>query len=206
METGKVRALKRWRPWLAIALSSALLAAPAHAIATSSDAPTTFRSDADDSATSDQQAINRELALFRRSAVSLSQAMAIAEALHAGATTADISFDGAADSPVYRVKTLHKDRIWYHAIDAATGKIGGGEAALPVKELDAKDRSNLAALRTIRHRLADAIRVAELAASGKAISGGLIRERGRLNFAIVVMSDGGLKEVILQPHRAARRR
>ena len=72
--------------------------------------------------------------------------------------------------------------------------------------LDADDRSNLAALRTIRHRLADAIRVAEQAASGKAISGGLIRERGRLNFAIVVMSGSDLKEVILEPPGAAGRR
>jgi len=206
METGKVRALKRWRPWLALALSSALLAAPAHAIATSNDALTTFRNEADDGAVSDQQAVNRELELFRGSAVSMIQAMAIAEALHAGATTADVSFDGASDSPVYRVKTLHNDRVWHHAIDATTGKIVGGEAALPLKELDAEDRSNLAALRTIRHRLADAIRVAEQAASGKAISGGLIRERGRLNFAIVVMSGSDLKEVILEPPGAAGRR
>jgi uncharacterized membrane protein YkoI len=206
METGKVRSLKRWRPWLALALSSALLAAPAHAIATSDDALTTFRNDADDGAVSDQRAVDRELELFRGSAISLSQAMAIAEALHAGATTADVSFDGASDAPVYRVKTLHNDRIWHHAIDAATGKIVGGEAALPLKELDAGDRSNLAALKTIRHRLADAIRVAEQAASGKAISGGLIRERGRLNFAIVVMSGSDLKEVILEPPGAAGRR
>ena len=66
--------------------------------------------------------------LFRGSVVSLSQAMAIAEALHAEATTADVSFDGASASPVYRVKTLHNDRIWHHAIDATTGKIVGGES------------------------------------------------------------------------------
>jgi hypothetical protein len=54
--------------------------------------------------------------------------------------------------------------------------------------------------------LADAVRVAEQAASGKAISGGLIRERGRLNFAIVVMSGSDLKEVILEPPGAAGRR
>ncbi|WP_249789252.1 PepSY domain-containing protein [Bradyrhizobium hereditatis] len=132
--------------------------------------------------------------------------MAIAEALHAGATTADVSFDGASDLPVYRVKTLHNDRIWQHAIDATTGKIVGGEAALPLKELDAEDRSNLAALKTIRHSLADAVRVAEQAADGKAISGGLIRQRSRLNFAIIVMSGGDLKEVILEPPSVARRR
>jgi uncharacterized membrane protein YkoI len=195
-----------WRQLLAIVLVAIILPAPIHANATSTDEQASLRNEAGDGAASDQQAVNRELALFRGSAVSLSQAMAIAEALHAGATTADVSFDGASDSPVYRVKTLHNDRIWQHAIDATTGKIVGGEAALPLKELDAEDRSNLVALKTIRHRLADAVRVAEHAASGKAVSGGLIRERGRLNFAIVVMSGSDLKEVILEPPGGAGRR
>jgi uncharacterized membrane protein YkoI len=201
-----MRTPRCWRQLLAIVLVAIMLPAPVYAIAPSADEPASIPNEAGDSAASDQQAVNRELALFRGSAISLSQAMAIAEALHAGATTADISFDGASASPVYRVKTLHNDRVWHHAIDAGTGKIVGGEAALPLKELDAEDRSNLAALRTIRHRLADAIRVAEQAASGKAISGGLIRERGRLNFAIVVMSGSDLKEVILEPPGAAGRR
>lgn len=201
-----MRAPRCWRQLLAAALVAVILPAPVYAIASSTGEPASLRNEAEESAASGQQAVNRELELFRGSAISLSQAMAIAEALHAGATTADVSFDGAPDSPVYRVKTLHNDRIWHHAIDATTGRIVGGEAALPLKELDAEDRSNLAALRTIRHRLADAIHVAEQAASGKAISGGLIRERGRLNFAIVVMSGSDLKEVILQPPGAAGRR
>ena len=195
-----------WRQLLAIVLVAIILPAPIYANASSTDESASRRNEAGDGASSDQHAVSRELALFRGSAVSLSQAMAIAEALHAGATTADVSFDGASDAPVYRVKTLHNDRIWQHAIDATTGKVVGGEAALPLKEVDAEDRSNLVALKTIRHRLADAVLVAEHAASGKAISGGLIRERGRLSFAIVVMSGGDLKEVILEPPGAARRR
>jgi Peptidase propeptide and YPEB domain len=201
-----MRAPRCWRQLLAIVLVAITLPAPLYANASSTDEPASRRNEAGDGAASDQQAVNRELALFRGSAVSLSQAMATAEALHAGATTADVSFDGASDAPVYRVKTLHNDRIWHHAIDATTGKIVGGEAALPLKELDAEDRSNLVALKTIRHRLADAVRVAEQAAAGKAISGGLIRERSRLNFAIVVMSGSDLKEVILEPPGTAGRR
>lgn len=153
----------------------------------------------------DRQAVSREIERFRSSPISIRQAMAIAEARHAGATTADVSFDGAASSPVFRVKTLHKDRIWHLAIDAATGAIVGGEAALPVTELGIEDRDNLVALGAIRQRLSDAVRVAEQAASGKAISGGLIREDGRLNFAIVVISGDDLKEVILEPPGARRK-
>jgi len=190
---------RRWTPQLlAITLSAFLLAGPAQAIVTTGT-PTALQSDSDGDAAADRQALSREIERFRGSSISISQAMAIAEARHAGATTADVSFDGASGVPVYRVKTLHNDRIWRHTINAATGELVGGEAALPLAELDLDDRSNLAALGAIRHRLADAVRVAEQAASGKAISGGLVRERGRLNFAIVVISGDDLKEVILEP-------
>jgi hypothetical protein len=195
-----------WRQLLVVALVAIILPAPVYAIASPTDEPTSLRPKAEDGAAAGQKAISRELELFRGTAVSLSQAMAIAEALHAGAMTADVSFDGGPESPVYRVKILHNDRIWHHAVDAATGAIVGGEAALPLKELNAEDRSNLAALKTIRYQLVDAVRVAEYAASGKAISGGLIRQRNRLNFAIVVISGSDLKEVILAPPGAARRR
>jgi uncharacterized membrane protein YkoI len=183
---------------LAITLSALVLAAPARATVTTGT-PTALHSDTDGDAEADRQAVSREIERFRSSTISISQAMAIAEARHAGATTADVSFDGAAGVPVYRVKTLHNDRIWRHTINATTGELIGGEAALPLAELDLDDRSNLAALGAIRHRLADAVRVAERAASGKAISGGLVREGGRLNFSIVVVSGDDLKEVTLEP-------
>ncbi|WGR67797.1 PepSY domain-containing protein [Bradyrhizobium sp. ISRA432] len=183
----------------AIALAALLVAAPARAIVTTSGTPAALHNETDGDAEADRQEVSREIERFRSSTISLSQAMTIAEARHAGATTADVSFDGASGVPVYRVKTLHNDRIWRHTINAATGEVIGGEAALPLTQLDAEDRNNLAALGAIRHRLADAVRVAERAASGKAISGGLVRERGRLNFAIVVISGDDLKEVILEP-------
>lgn len=181
---------------LAISLSTLLVVVPARAIVTTGT-PTALHSDGD--AEADRQAVSREIERFRGSSISISQAMAIAEGRHAGAATADVSFDGAAGVPVYRVKTLDNDRIWRHTINASTGELVGGEAALPLAELDHEDRDNLAALGKIRHRLAEAVRVAERAASGKAISGGLVRERGRLNFAIVVISGDDLKEVILEP-------
>jgi uncharacterized membrane protein YkoI len=190
---------KRWTSQLvAIALPALLLAMPARAIVTT-DTPTALHSETDGNAEADRQAVSREIERFRSSSISISQAMAIAEARHAGATTADVSFDGGSGVPVYRVKTLHNDRIWRHTINATTGELIGGEAALPLTELELDDRSNLAALGAIRHRLADAVHVAERAASGKAISGGLVREGGRLNFSIVVISGDDLKEVILEP-------
>ena len=199
METTRVRAVKGRKQIFAIALLGLLIAAPAQAIVATDGTPTALHDATDGDGQADRQAVSREIERFRSSSISISQAMAIAEARHAGATTADVSFDGGSGVPVYRVKTLHNDRVWRHTINAATGELVGGEAAFPLAELDVEDRSNLAALGAIRHRLADAVRVAEHAASGKAISGGLIREGGRLNFAIVVISGDDLKEVILEP-------
>ncbi|MBR0872647.1 PepSY domain-containing protein [Bradyrhizobium tropiciagri] len=190
----------RWAfavPLLAVALAGPPLARPAHALATT-DAATTAPL-YEDSAQSDAHAVRRELDSFQAAQISLRQAMAIAERLHAGATTADISFDGGSDPAVFRVKTVQRDRVWRHTINAATGQVLDAEAALPLTELGTEDRGNLVVLRALRHRLADAVRVAERATSGKAISGGLTRERGKLNFVIVVVAGSDLKQVILEP-------
>ncbi|KWV57428.1 peptidase [Bradyrhizobium macuxiense] len=206
MTTGRLRRLGHWAfgtRLLAIALLSLPFATPAHAVATSNAAAGSLQDD--DGAQLDAQAVRREIDSFRAAQVSLRQAMAIAEAQHAGATTADVSFDGGVEPAVYRVKTVQQDRVWQHAINAATGAITGGEAASPLAMLDDEDRSNLVVLRSLRHRLADAVRVAEHATSGKAISGGLTRDRGKLNFVIVVVSGADLKEVILQPPGVRRR-
>src|SRR4029453_5560464 len=113
METANMRAPRCWRQLLSIVLVAIILPAPLHANASSTDEPASLRNEAGDGAASAQQGVNRELALFRGSTVSLSQAMAIAEALHAGATTADVSFDGASEAPVYRGKPLHNNPAWH---------------------------------------------------------------------------------------------
>lgn len=209
MTTGRSHALRHWAfgtrllaaALLALPLSLPL-AQPAHAI--TSSAAAAFSPQDNDSAL-DVHAVRRELDSFQAAQISLRKAMAIAEALHSGAITADISFDGATEPAVYRVKTMQQDRIWQHAIDASTGQVVGGEPPSTLASLGAEDRDNLAVLRALRHRLADAVRVAEHTTSGKAISGGLMRERGKLNFVIVVLAGSDLKEVILEPPGVRRR-
>jgi uncharacterized membrane protein YkoI len=186
----------------AVALLSLPFASPAAAIAASKATSVTLQ---DDDNAPDVHAVRRELDSFQEAQISLRQAMAIAEALHGGSTTADISFDGTSYPAVYRVKTVQRDRIWRHAIDAASGVVVGGEAVSPLTSLGAEDRGNLIVLRALRHRLSEAVRVAEHTTSGKAISGGLTRERGKLNFVIVVLAGNNLKEVILEPPGARTR-
>ncbi|WP_249128039.1 PepSY domain-containing protein [Bradyrhizobium sp. AUGA SZCCT0169] len=153
-----------------------------------------------------QEAVNRELEAFRAAQLSLRQAMGIAEKRHAGSRTADISFDGASGSPVYRVKTVQDNRLWEHAIDAKTGDTIGAETVSHLKDLNPDDRNNVMALRTIRQELSDAVIIAEQVASGRAIGGSLMDDNGKLNFVIVVVSGGSdLKQVVLEPPQAKGR-
>jgi Peptidase propeptide and YPEB domain len=145
------------------------------------------------------EAINRELELFRGAEVSLRQALKIAGSLHPGSRIVDVSFDGGSGSSVYRVKTFRQDRIWADTIDAKTGQVVGDATVSSMSELNLEDRHNLIAIQSFRQELADAVLVAEDNTSGKALSGGVMNEAGKLIFVIVVLSGTSLKQVMLEP-------
>ena len=58
------------------------------------------------------------------------------------------------------------------------------------------------AMQSVRQELADAVFVAEDNTSGKALSGGLMNEAGKLIFVIVVLSGTNLKQIMLEPPSA----
>lgn len=147
--------------------------------------------------------IRRVLDQFRTTQVPLSRAMAIAEHLHEGSKTADISFE-ISGPPVYRVRTIRNEHVWENVVDANTGTITGKEVASSLKELDREDLANIVALKWIKQELSDAVQVAEKAAAGNALAGGLMREGGKLNFVIVVASGDHLKEVMLEPPKVGK--
>ena len=64
-----------------------------------------------------EETIDRELEQFRSAQVSLQQALLIAERLHTGSRVVDISFDGASNPPVYKVKNIQRDQIWEYDKD-----------------------------------------------------------------------------------------
>lgn len=68
-----------------------------------------------------------------------------------------------------------------------------------MSKLNIEDRFNWIAMPSVRQELADAVFVSEDNTSGKAISGGLMNEAGKLIFVIVVLSDTNLKQVMLEP-------
>jgi uncharacterized membrane protein YkoI len=143
----------------------------------------------------------RFLAAFRVARLPLIEAIAIAERLHLGSRTAGISFD-TSDNPSYRVRTVKDKKIWEIVIDVRTGRTAGPETVRSLNELEKEERDNINALGSLKQELSDAVAIAEKAAAGKAISGGLVKEGDQLNFVVVVLSDDNVKEVFLEPPRA----
>ncbi|WGD55249.1 peptidase [Bradyrhizobium sp. CB1650] len=107
-----------------------------------------------------------------------------------------------SDNPSYRVRTIKDKEIWENVVDARTGLIAGPETSWTLNELEMEERDGINALRVVKQDLSDAVAIAEKAAAGKAISGGLIKEGDQLNFVVVVLSDDHVKEVFLEPPRA----
>jgi len=176
---------------------------PAGATADVTEVPSAAQDRSDANVESDDDAVRRLLALFRAAQLSLSEAMAIAEKLHDGSRTAQISFAILGDRG-YRVRTVKNDLVWENTIDANTGRVAGEETVLTLNQLGDADRGNIVALRSVKQKLSDAVLVAEKAASGKALGGSLMNEDGKLNFVVAVVSDDRLKQVMLEPPGAGR--
>jgi uncharacterized membrane protein YkoI len=147
--------------------------------------------------------LRRLLEQFRAIKMSLSQAVAIAEHLHNGSRTADVSFEISGPA-IYRVRTVRNERIWENVIDANTGSVTEKEISSSLRELDRQDLGNIIALKSVEQELSDAVRIAEKAAGGSALAGGLMKQDGKLNFVVVIASGDHLKEVMLEPPRVGR--
>ncbi|MDI3567522.1 PepSY domain-containing protein [Bradyrhizobium sp. Arg816] len=152
----------------------------------------------------DEAAMHRVLEQFSTTRLPLGEAMAIAERLHDGSRTADVSFEISGPA-VYRVRTVKNERVFENVIDANTGKVSQAEIASSLKELARDDLANIVALKWIRQELSEAVQVAEKAAEGRALAGGLVKQDGKLNFVVVVATGDHLKEVMLEPPKVGQR-
>src|SRR5258708_8751085 len=95
------------------------------------------------------EAISRELELFRGAEISLRQALKIADSLHPGSRIVDISFDGGSGSSGYRVKTFRQDRIWADTIDAKKRQVANSTTVSSISELKLEHRLNLIVMQSI---------------------------------------------------------
>lgn len=183
--------------WSVTLAATGAMADVTHTALDSADRGVTAQRDAEEAA------IHRLLKQFRTIKIPLTEAVAIAEHLHDGSRTANVSFE-LSDPSVYRVRTVTNEQIWENVIDANTGSFTEKEISSSLRELHREDSGNIIALKSVKQELSDAIRIAEKSAEGSAVAGGLIKQDGKLNFVVVVASDDRLKEVILEPPGVGR--
>jgi uncharacterized membrane protein YkoI len=150
----------------------------------------------------DRAAIFQEIKVFANVQFSVREVIAIAEKRAVGAKVVDISFDGQAGRFAYSVKSYVHDEISAVMIDASTGTTIGDAIVTPVSALDVKDKIELAGFGTAVVDLSDAVSIAELYGSGKAVSVGLDEENGKLIFLVVVVTDGSLIQISVDPNEA----
>ena len=146
--------------------------------------------------------LQRELLAFPRAKMSVGDIIALAQKHIAGSKVADISFDGRNDRLFYHVKTVYDGKVWEGRMDAKTGDIIGNGIAVPLDQFPSDDQRRIADLYATTVTLADAVAIAEQYGDGKAISAGLNGSDGHFALVVVVVSDGELKSVSIDPSTA----
>lgn len=181
--------------FLQVAMSMFPFASLAH-----SNAPIAYSPDAvvDDGLT-------REIKVFSRAEVSAAASIAAFETHLVGARVVDLSFDGASEFPAFRVKAVYRRQIWVGAVDYITGEVREVRHSMPVEALASNDRSNIVDLSSSELSVSDALTIAENTTSAKALSVGLVRADGHFLFLVVVLADGALREVSINPAQLRRR-
>ena len=184
----------------ALLMFSSLSVLPMPALAHESDGAAK-PAPAQDVSESERTAIFQEIKVFVNVQISVRDVIKIAEGRVSGAKVVDISFDGGGGRLAYNLKTYLNDEISAVTIDASTGKTIGDALVTPVSALHAKDRIELAGFNTAVIDLSDVVPIAEAYGSGKAVSVGLDEENGKLILLVVVVTDGSLKQISVDPNQ-----
>lgn len=151
------------------------------------------------SSESESEAMQREIEAFAYTQISARRAIAIAERLGPGAKVVDLSFDGSTSHPAYGVKVLLNGELWEGTIDASTGLSVGSGSTTPVSSLRQENQTTLAAFAAAGIDLSETIAIAEQYGSGKAVSAGLQHDGAKLVLLVVIVCDGSLKEIAIEP-------
>jgi uncharacterized membrane protein YkoI len=154
---------------------------------------------------SESEALLQELKAFVDARISARRAITIAERRGAGAKVVDLGFDGSTAHPAYRVKVLLNGRVWEGAIDASTGAAVGIGSTTPVARLQEENQTILAAFAAAGIDLSESIAIAEQYGSGKTVSAGLQLDGAKLVLTVVVVSEGSLKEIAIEPPESRSR-
>ena len=146
-----------------------------------------------------EQVSKVELKAFSQVKVALATAIAAANKHTSGGAVVDASFDAGNGKPAYKVKTYQNSSVWEGIVDAASGQVTGVGKTTPESELDQEDKAELAGLKQASTTLARSVDTAEQQVAGKAISAGLEETNGRIVFEVMVVKNGSVRKIVIDP-------
>jgi uncharacterized membrane protein YkoI len=140
----------------------------------------------------DVTATQAVLAAVRLSATDI---IAAAEKSQAGASVLDVSFEPKDGRPLYAVRTYLNGKVWDGFIDGVSGAVIDDGTVVDESALDAEDKAELAALKSAKITLRQAIASAENVHGGRALNAGLEQVHGHAIWEIL-MKDTAQPQLI----------
>ncbi len=140
---------------------------------------------------------------FETTTVSAKAATEAAEAMLDDATIVDVGFDVQNDRPVYRATAEFKGHFIDVLIDASSKAVAQSPALPNSSE---EDRLKVSRFKRLGLKLSEAISIGETYGSGRAVSASLDQSHGRVVILVVVVFEGYLKQISIDPTGEAERR
>jgi uncharacterized membrane protein YkoI len=148
---------------------------------------------------SDQTVSPGEAATVEPAKLSVTDIIAAAEKLQAGASVLDVSFEPQEGKPVYAVRTYANGKVWDGLFDGTSGAAIGQGTVIDESALDAEDKAELAALKGAKVTLRQAIASAEKVNGGRALNAGLEQVGGRAVWEILIPSTTQPQQIHIDP-------
>jgi uncharacterized membrane protein YkoI len=133
------------------------------------------------------------------SRLSVTDIIAAAEKLQAGASVLDISFEPKDGRPVYAVRTYLNGKVWDGLLDGTSGAAIDQGTVIDESALDAEDKVELAALKGAKVTLREAIASAEQVNGGRALNAGLEQIHGRAVWEILIQNTTQPQQIHIDP-------
>jgi uncharacterized membrane protein YkoI len=131
--------------------------------------------------------------------LSVTDIIAAAEKLQAGASVLDVSFEPKDGQPVYAVRTYANGKVWDGLFDGTSGAAIDPGTVIDESALDAEDKAELAALKGAKITLRQAIASAEKVNGGRALNAGLEQVRGQAVWEILLQNATQPQQIHIDP-------
>jgi uncharacterized membrane protein YkoI len=131
--------------------------------------------------------------------LSVTDIIAAAEKLQAGASVLDVSFEPKDGKPAYAVRTYASGKVWDGLLDGVSGAAIDRGTVIDESALDAEDKAELAALKGAKITLRQAVASAEKVNAGRALNAGLEQVRGRAVWEILIQDTTKPQQIHIDP-------